>query len=412
VKHGDLTAPRNQSLVAKKQKTERQHYGANTIESRMLRENGAPGKGMHNSGFGRDHYVPVLKWKRGEYLALQELGQTEYEGITPLIEVPDTPENFDEEALPKTIQAHLSQIPDQLAASVGVRRAFIDVGAIEEESIDDVHPLEWLFDRTNESIPGLIPVTSPRRSDSHQAAVRKFQTGACVRLGIDDFSDEDNIGRVLLSLRQNLALEPRQIDIVFDLQAVDPAQTKPLRAIVRRSINEFPDRDMWRSMTIVGTGFPVDLAGVNGVEEIPRTEFYLWENLVSEKAPARIPTFGDYTASYFESAGGDPRLLTPSANIRYTLGRSWLIVKGGPIRGPWAKKYGGSDQYYSLSAKLVGLPEFMGEEFSWGDKYIARCARRQASKGNPTTWRQVAVNHHVTFVQRQVSSWISPEVGS
>jgi Beta protein len=180
-----------------------------------------------------------------------------------------------------------------------------------------------------------------------------------------------------------------------------------------KAINEFPDRDKWRTMTVVGTGFPIDLSQVSsGIEEIPRLEFFLWNNLVSEKAPTRIPTFGDYTASHFESVEGDPRLLTPSANIRYALNDSWLVVKGGPVRGPYARKLGGYDQFYGLSSILLARPEFMGEDFSWGDKHIARCARRQASTGNTTTWRQVAVNHHITVVQRQVSSWTSPEADS
>ena len=38
--------------------------------------------------FAREHYLPVLRWKRGEQAALAELGSTDRDSMTPLIEIP------------------------------------------------------------------------------------------------------------------------------------------------------------------------------------------------------------------------------------------------------------------------------------------------------------------------------------
>ncbi len=37
--------------------------------------------------FGYKHYVPVLRWKQSEWLALRELKDVQRKEITPLIEI-------------------------------------------------------------------------------------------------------------------------------------------------------------------------------------------------------------------------------------------------------------------------------------------------------------------------------------
>ena len=45
--------------------------------------------------FGHQHYVPVLKWKLGEYQALHRLASDIKDRMTPLIEIPDIGYDFD-----------------------------------------------------------------------------------------------------------------------------------------------------------------------------------------------------------------------------------------------------------------------------------------------------------------------------
>jgi hypothetical protein len=87
-----------------------------------------------------------------------------------------------------------------------------------------------------------------------------------------------------------------------------------------------------------------------------------------------------------------------SASIRYTTPESWLIVKGRNVN-----QYG-FEQYYDLCKQLIGRPEYVGPEFSWGDEFIWKCAQETAGTGNATTWRKVGVNHHLTLVARQLSN--------
>jgi hypothetical protein len=69
--------------------------------------------------FGDRHYVPALRWRQGEFGALQELSNTQKNGITPLIDVPPIPWDFAEEKPAKTIDAHLARMPEQMVKSWG-----------------------------------------------------------------------------------------------------------------------------------------------------------------------------------------------------------------------------------------------------------------------------------------------------
>ena len=59
---------------------------------------------------------------------------------------------------------------------------------------------------------------------------------------------------------------------------------------------------------------------------------------------------------------------------------------------------------HSIAQSVTDHPAYMGEDFSWGDEYIAKCARKEAKPGNPKTWVTVAINHHITFVVNQLSN--------
>lgn len=47
--------------------------------------------------FPDKHYVPAIKWKQGEYMALEELHPHHKAELTPLVDVPPIPWDFAEE---------------------------------------------------------------------------------------------------------------------------------------------------------------------------------------------------------------------------------------------------------------------------------------------------------------------------
>jgi Beta protein len=100
--------------------------------------------------FTERHYVPALRWRQGEFGALAELRQNQKDALTPLIDVAPIAWDFEEDRPSREIDAHLSRIPTQMAASWGtLAPLFVDMGLIDPalRMVSGEHPLFALFER-------------------------------------------------------------------------------------------------------------------------------------------------------------------------------------------------------------------------------------------------------------------------
>ena len=134
------------------------------------------------------------------------------------------------------------------------------------------------------------------------------------------------------------------------------------------------------------------------ISEVPRHEWMVWRRLIGDQDLPRVPAFADYCIANPQPSEVDPRIMRPSASIRYTAAERWLILKGRNLRDH------GYAQFHQVCRDLTALPEYCGAAFSWGDCYITQCAANQAGTGNLTTWRKVGTSHHLAFVLGQLSS--------
>ena len=75
-----------------------------------------------------------------------------------------------------------------------------------------------------------------------------------------------------------------------------------------------------------------------------------------------------------------------------------LLNKEGP----------GGAQYTANAILLRDRPEFYGPSFSEGDAYIFERSKRIDKHGNPKTWIQAGLNHHMTVVSRQIANLADP----
>lgn len=129
-----------------------------------------------------------------------------------------------------------------------------------------------------------------------------------------------------------------------------------------------------------------------------RHEWMLYPYLI-KKFKDKLPTFGDYTTDDIEFLPPmDMRKVNPSAKLIYTLPQHWHVLKAKAFRG-------NEIQMVSLCANVIGLPGYKGVPFSDGDKRIHDTANGKANFGNLGTWKQVAINHHMTKVVHQLSSY-------
>ena len=362
--------------------------------------------------FSHKHYVPILKGREGEYTALQTLAPSTRQALTPLIEIPPIPWDFVEERPAKTVDQHLKKVGQKIDRAWGAETLlFVDLLWIpdSEHLADGSHPLAYVFQSLRTRHVEAIPVVGLLRSDEYlqtcQTILDEDGRGVCIRIQREDFADFDDIGDAVDHVLDAVGAKPQSADLIFDLRALPPeGPNLPVDAVIE-FVNRLPHLSAWRTFTLAATSFPPNLTGLppSGISFIPRLEWTLWSELLGqEHRIPRLPAFGDYAISHPEPAEVDPRVMRPSASIRYTCDASWLILKARNLRDH------GYEQFHNVCRVLVQRPEFCGPQFSWGDQYIDDCAAERVGTGNLTTWRKVGTSHHLAFVVHQLAN----EVGS
>jgi len=357
--------------------------------------------------FDHRHYVPCLRWKQGEYLAVFQLPPTTRRMFTPLIEVPEIGYDFEKGTRSKTIDQHLAPFTKRVLQKWGRQLCFVDLHLIEhsERMGTGIHPVCFVFDGLRQRMCSAIPVTGLDRDDAHQREIRKVvnksKSGICLRIKIEQAA-KGSFKNDLDSLLSRLKIKSESCDLIIDLGAPSFIPLEGFSMAIQRIVSKLPYLNDWRTFTVLSTSFPATMAGIKkGGEVVTRHEWQLYKMLVADlrKAKLRLPTFGDHAISHPQVLDMDMRLLRPNATIKFTTDDGWYIVKGNNV-----KDYG-YEQFHGLSEQVLGSRHYRDSAFSWGKEYIRKCANRSAKRGNLTKWVQVGTNHHIEKVTRDIASF-------
>lgn len=360
--------------------------------------------------FDHIHYVPILKGKAGEYGALRDLDPDVKERLTPIIEVPSIPWDYENDRPGKTVKDHVINVAPNIVKHWGTERAiFVDMLWVpsEEGATEGDYPLSFLFNEAQSAGLQLIPVTGLSRDRNYQNAVREVvardRRGVCVRLESPDFEELLDIDTTLEAFLDALGVGPSDTDLVIDFKEITASQASPLTIAIISILKSLPNIGDWRSVTLAASAFPLNLSNLNAssVTPVPRSEWAIWESLARRRGKLpRLPTFGDYAISHPDMIEIDPRMMRMSAQLRYTTESEWLIFKGRNVRDY------GYEQFSDICRVVASRPEFSGAAFSKGDADIANCGEGYTGPGNATTWRRIGTNHHLTMAVRQIASLV------
>lgn len=354
-------------------------------------------------------YVPILKWRQGEYQALLRLPDPIKDRTVPLIEI--TPPDFDFETWTpsKTIDDHLVKFAPRLHKKWGARLALLDCGLLEPAAVmqGGKHPLQYLCEQAFAQGATIVPVIRLGSDAAYRSAVKTANammlTGTAIRCSLDEAMDRDfdtNVGALL----QLLGVALGDCDVIVDLEAPswDPQQV--LVGIVTAAMQASNTMTNARSLTLTGTSFPASMAEVTGpLQYWPRREWIFYRTLLSGLGDAsRKPAFGDYGIAANGYSQMDMRKVKPSATIRYTCDDGWIIAKGVNVRD------NGFGQYRGCSGTVTSSPHFLGAGYSPGSDYIEACRDGTASTGSLSTWRWVGSNHHITKVVNDLATLFGP----
>lgn len=71
-------------------------------------------------------YMPILKWRQGEYLAVGRTSEGVKDGIYPLFEIPIEQWDFENDAPAKSLDDHLKNVGRRLSSNWKARRCLFD----------------------------------------------------------------------------------------------------------------------------------------------------------------------------------------------------------------------------------------------------------------------------------------------
>ncbi|SRR5713226_6360865 len=337
-----------------------------------------------------NHYVPVLRWKRAEKVALRQLTNGVRGQITPLLELVPTVDNSP------------SKVSTDLKSHWGFYSCFLDL--VNLPDADDV--VSVIFDTTRAAGLRAIPVTGLNRAPNYQTAIAKValkdRRGACIRLLPHDLLSPSlaaDLGRLLA----RLALNPEHVDLIADYQILSNFAL-PYMELCRR----LPNLARWRTFTTASGAFAKDLTEYekNGQYTRSREDWLFWRSQTDLDLPRR-PTYSDYSIQYafYEEP---PDRANVSASIRYTAEDCWVIMRG---EGLFNESSPGNAQYAAHAQLLCERDEFSGANFSAGDRYIDNLSKGLEGPGNPETLLRAGINHHITLVTDQLSKSVGISTG-
>lgn len=122
--------------------------------------------------FDHKHYVPCLRWKQGEYLAIAALSAASRKRLTPLIEVPEIGFDFERWSDAKTLDEHIKPFGKRVADKWG-RPCLVDLIHMPVKKVlaDGVHPVTRVFDELRTRKCSATPVTGIARDYTYQRAI-------------------------------------------------------------------------------------------------------------------------------------------------------------------------------------------------------------------------------------------------
>jgi hypothetical protein len=337
-------------------------------------------------------YVPILKGKKGEFLALKHASAEVQSQIRPVMEiVPDSEvATFCTHAVDST--------PDGMVLSVdcsalsGTNASRVDIGG----------PMMRVGESLGQRQVAMCPVF--RITDTQEmlievaAVMNLHEQGGCLRASSLDVSQGLLEGEHIRNLLRVLRVDPEEIDLLID---AGPVQSEDSRHVRVGEVTESLERLApwpWRRICVAAGAFPFNLSGFPRGRATPvkREDALLWAD-VTEKWQTRRLDFADFGVTH-------PRMPArsrgaPHPNMRYTSDINWQVFV-------YAKRRRGNDDFFVLSRDLVDSPYWpsSGARTSWGDERLLECAERERPRaGGGTEWRAWATSHHLAAVTSRLT---------
>ena len=350
-------------------------------------------------------YTPSLRWRQGEYQALLFLPEQHKARICPLITIPPIEFDFDLQIPKKTLHEHIHPFAKRVHKKWDHRPCWVDIHpTLREARMDDGRvTYDYVFTELREYAPNAVPVVSNDMSSATKAIIRNIvstdQKGVAVRLVLLDLMTPNTLATTE-ALIAEIGVSASEVDLLIDVEAPNYDPMNVFAQALMTQVKALGDLHRFRNYCVIGTGFPESMAGVpKGASKIPKQHWLLYKQAVGALTESdRVPCFGDYTITHPDFVAMDMRMVKPAGKIIYAINDAWHIQKGGSFRDDQA-------QMHTHSQNICASSVYMGASYSFGDHFIEQCAAHAAGPSNLSRWKCVGINHHMTVVLDDLSSF-------
>lgn len=353
-------------------------------------------------------YVPVLKGKGGEWLALENLDSRVVERLCPCFDIPARPTKVKRKKPESTEQYLTKKLRELREVWSAGRRCLVDLfdTPLETRTTTGEHYITHVAMAAEQLRLAPTLVTGLDRDSAHHEAIRQAisagkSDGACIRVQRSNMAGVQALGSNLRGLLASLGVDRKQCDLMLDVREIRPDEEQDVADMLMKILVGLGGILDWRAVAIVGTGMPESLSELvrpQTVAEIVRRERAVW-NLLTRRPPKRTLLFGDYGIVHPDSPDLEPQSLNMAPAVRYTSDEKWIVFRG---KG-WKNHPEGFGQYRGLAAACTAHEAFLGSGYSWGDLYIQECAGGRKPTSNPQRWVAVGTNHHLTYVCEELN---------
>ena len=335
-------------------------------------------------------YYPILRWKQGEQLAVRRMVVADQVDMLPLAEVQFLEAGVAQPKLKRTLEHARADVtpigldvhsayngPVPLPDLAKLTATFQNAGL---HTWPVVHAIDALLDK-----PGLA---SFAKQPALVLRINPIETLQATALSVIADTRKACGGKTALY-------------VVLDIGSIGEIDLKALAGLFEPFVRTITATGEITQVAIAGGSFPYTLGGVKiGVgTRLDRKELDIWK-IVRSKPGCTGVGFGDYGVTNPQPLEDiDPRVMNPSASIRYALKNHWWILKASGVR---SKGRGGMGQYNDLCKLLIASRDYSGAAFSFGDHQYNGHAQPGASSGSFMTWRRDATSHHLVFTVRQL----------
>jgi hypothetical protein len=360
---------------------------------------------MYNS----KHYVPLLKWHRGEGRGVRELTPAIKAEITPIIEIEASRTDLVTGAALRTPQEQIEIGIARVSTDWNAGIIFLDAVHFENATVNGAEATHFAYEKATNSNISFIPVVRVDSKNENIIAANAFSAnGAAIRLMSEDFEPTPiDVQAKVQKIAAALAVDDSAIDLIVDLESVAGQSQLAIRSTIIACLNALPAVTNWRTITFLLSAFPQTVSSVvpaSSIDFADRSEWQAWQVLymtnfgpTAQPNLERMPSFGDYgIQSPIEFFDFDPRYMKTSAQVRYALEAQWYLARGLAIQ-----LHGGA-QYGDLAAALIASNYFMGADHCWGCKTISDCADGLPGANSPERWRSIGTCHHLTLTAEQI----------